>query len=46
VNGRVQILKFKDIIELDLKYQRNWSLAYDLKLIIQTFSVVFRRTGK
>jgi lipopolysaccharide/colanic/teichoic acid biosynthesis glycosyltransferase len=45
VKGRGKKLKFKEIIELDLKYQDNWSLAHDLKLIIQTFSVVLRRTG-
>ena len=45
VNGRNQIRKFEDIIKLDLRYQENWSLVYDLKLIIQTILVVFRKTG-
>jgi anti-anti-sigma factor len=45
VNGRGKKLNFEQIIKLDLKYQDNWSLAHDLKLIIQTFSVVLRRTG-
>jgi anti-anti-sigma factor len=40
VNGRSKILDFEDIIKLDLRYQHNWSLAYDLKLIIKTLMVV------
>lgn len=43
VNGRNHIRDFKDIIELDLRYQRNWSLIYDLKLIIKTILVVFTK---
>src|SRR5919202_490155 len=31
VNGRSSIRNFEDIIRLDLRYQRNWNLAYDLK---------------
>ncbi|HEY9649283.1 MAG TPA: sugar transferase [Coleofasciculaceae cyanobacterium] len=46
VKGREKILNFEDIIKLDLEYQHNWSLTHDLKLIIQTFLVVLRRTGK
>lgn len=46
VKGRDKILNFEDIIKLDLEYQHNWSLTHDLKLIIQTISVVLRRTGK
>jgi anti-anti-sigma factor len=43
VNGRSSIKNFEDIIRLDLRYQQNWSLAYDLKLIIKTIVVVFRK---
>ncbi len=43
VNGRSSIRNFEDIIKLDLRYQRNWSLAYDLKLIVKTIVVVFRK---
>lgn len=45
VNGRNQIRNFQDIIELDLRYQRNWSLMYDLKLIIKTILVVFSKNS-
>ncbi|HEY9728983.1 MAG TPA: sugar transferase [Chroococcales cyanobacterium] len=43
VNGRSSIRNFEDIIKLDLRYQQNWSLVYDLKLIIKTILVVFRK---
>lgn len=43
VNGRSSIRNFEDIIKLDLRYQQNWSLLYDLKLIIKTILVVFRK---
>ncbi|HEY9673722.1 MAG TPA: sugar transferase [Waterburya sp.] len=43
VNGRSSIRNFEDIIKLDLRYQRNWNLAYDLKLIVKTIVVVFRK---
>ena len=41
VNGRSNIKKFEDVIQLDLKYQQNWSLVYDLKLILKTILVLF-----
>jgi lipopolysaccharide/colanic/teichoic acid biosynthesis glycosyltransferase len=43
VNGRSSVRNFEDIIKLDLRYQQNWSLAYDLKLIVKTILVVFRK---
>ena len=43
VHGRSSIRNFEDIIKLDLRYQKNWSLAYDLMLIIKTIVVVFRK---
>ena len=43
VNGRSQVRDFKDVIKLDLKYQHNWSLLYDLKLILKTVLVIFNK---
>jgi len=43
VNGRSSIREFEDIIKLDLRYQKNWSLLYDLKLIFKTIWVVFNK---
>ena len=45
VNGRSQVLDFETVVYLDLKYQRQWSITYDLKLILRTLQVVFARTG-
>ncbi|AFZ01816.1 sugar transferase [Calothrix sp. PCC 6303] len=42
-NGRSKIRNFEDVIELDLRYQKNWSLVYDLKLIFKTIMVVFNK---
>ena len=43
VNGRSTIKKFEDVIQLDLRYQQNWSLVYDLKLILKTVLILFSR---
>lgn len=43
VNGRSTIKKFEDVVNLDRKYQKNWSLSYDLKLIFKTIRVVFHK---
>lgn len=45
VNGRSSITKFEDVIRLDLKYQENWSLMYDLKLIVKTILVLFQKNS-
>ncbi|MFE4107402.1 sugar transferase [Almyronema epifaneia] len=43
VNGRSSIKKFEDVIRLDLRYQENWSLLYDVKLILKTVLVLFSK---
>lgn len=43
VHGRSQVRNFEDIIELDLRYQNNWSLQYDLQLILKTILIVFNK---
>lgn len=45
VNGRSQVRSFEDVIKLDLRYQENWSLWYDLKLIFKTIIVVFNKNS-
>ena len=40
VNGRSQVADFEKVIEMDLNYQKNWSLTYDLKLIFKTILVL------
>jgi anti-anti-sigma factor len=43
VNGRSAVKNFEDVVRLDLKYQENWSLLYDLKLILKTIWVIFNK---
>jgi anti-anti-sigma factor len=45
VNGRSQVRNFEDVIKLDLRYQHNWSLKYDLKLILKTVLIVFNKNS-
>ncbi len=45
VNGRSKIRNFEDVIELDLRYQSNWSLTYDLQLILKTIIFVFNKNS-
>jgi anti-anti-sigma factor len=43
VNGRSQVKNFEDVIKLDLRYQHNWSLYYDIKLIWKTVTIIFNK---
>ncbi|MEL7522874.1 MAG: sugar transferase, partial [Cyanobacteria bacterium J06553_1] len=43
VHGRSQVRDFEDVIKLDLRYQRYWSLSYDIKLIVKTVMIIFSK---
>lgn len=45
VNGRSSVKNFEDIVRLDLKYQENWSLKYDIQLIFKTIWVIFNKNS-
>ncbi|MGH8000127.1 MAG: sugar transferase, partial [Brasilonema sp.] len=45
VNGRSTIRNFEDVIRLDLQYQKNWNLMYDLKLIFRTVAILFKKNS-
>jgi lipopolysaccharide/colanic/teichoic acid biosynthesis glycosyltransferase len=45
VNGRSTVKDFEDIVKLDLSYQADWSVQYDLYLIFKTIWVVFNKDG-
>ena len=45
VNGRSDIKDFDEVVRLDLKYIDEWSLALDIKLLMQTVLVVLFRKG-
>lgn len=44
-NGRSSIKDFETIVSMDIDYQRKWSIAYDLRLILKTIWVVFHKKG-
>jgi lipopolysaccharide/colanic/teichoic acid biosynthesis glycosyltransferase len=44
-NGRSTIKDFEDIVRMDLNYQRNWSIAYDINLILKTLKIVLNKNG-
>ncbi len=45
VKGRSNVTDFEKIVEMDLDYQRKWSIMYDINLIFRTISVVLARKG-
>jgi lipopolysaccharide/colanic/teichoic acid biosynthesis glycosyltransferase len=45
VHGRSRVRTFEEVIELDLRYQKNWSLLYDIQLIIKTVFILFKKNS-
>ncbi|EAZ94340.1 sugar transferase [Crocosphaera chwakensis] len=45
VYGRSRITNFEQVIELDLRYQKNWSHWYDLQLILKTVLILFHKNS-
>ncbi len=45
VSGRSKISDFEEVVELDRQYICDWSLWMDLKILLKTVKVVFRRDG-
>ena len=45
VSGRSNITDFEQVVELDKKYIREWSLGLDFKILLQTIKVVLGRDG-
>ncbi|MDJ0797131.1 MAG: sugar transferase [Calothrix sp. MO_167.B12] len=43
VNGRSQIMDFEQVVDLDLRYQKNWHPMYDFLLIVKTVYVILAR---
>jgi exopolysaccharide biosynthesis polyprenyl glycosylphosphotransferase len=44
ISGRSN-LSFEDMVRLDLYYIENWSLSFDIKIIVKTLSAVLRKEG-
>jgi lipopolysaccharide/colanic/teichoic acid biosynthesis glycosyltransferase len=45
VFGRSEVRSFEDVIQLDLDYQKKWSLKYDIELILRTIFVIFNKNS-
>jgi len=45
VSGRSDILDFEDVVQLDTRYIREWSLLLDLEILLRTIPAVLRRHG-
>lgn len=45
VSGRSNITDFEEVVKMDLKYINEWSLLLDIKIILRTIRVVFKREG-
>lgn len=44
-NGRSNVKNFEAIVQMDLDYQRKWSVAYDICLLLKTLKVVLCKSG-
>jgi exopolysaccharide biosynthesis polyprenyl glycosylphosphotransferase len=45
VSGRSEIKDFESVFRLDIQYIENWSLWYDLKIVLKTIAAVFQKAG-
>ena len=45
VSGRSDITDFEEVVELDKKYIREWSMGLDLRILLKTVLVVLGRKG-
>lgn len=45
VSGRSSIKDFEEIVNLDLRYQKQWHPLYDLIIIAKTIYVIFAKVG-
>lgn len=45
VSGRSQITDFEEVVKLDTKYIREWSMGLDFAILFKTVLAVLRREG-
>ena len=45
VSGRSDIVDFEEVVALDTKYVRDWSVWLDLEILVRTLPAVMRRRG-
>ncbi len=46
VNGRSNVRSFAEVVNYDIEYRKNWSIWYDLVLIVKTVLVLFDKKNK
>ena len=45
VSGRSDITDFEEVVRLDKEYIENWNIGLDIKILLKTILVVFRKDG-
>ena len=45
VSGRSNITNFDEVVRLDVEYIDNWSIWSDIKILLKTIFVVFKKEG-
>ena len=45
VSGRSDITDFEEVVRLDKEYITNWNIGLDIKILLKTILVVFRKGG-
>ena len=45
VSGRSKITDFEEVVKLDTKYIRDWSMGLDLRIIFETVKSVIKKDG-
>lgn len=45
VSGRSDITDFEEVVRLDKEYITNWNIGLDIKILLKTILVAFRKDG-
>jgi lipopolysaccharide/colanic/teichoic acid biosynthesis glycosyltransferase len=45
VSGRSSITDFEEVVALDLKYIREWSIGLDIRILLKTVKIVLTGSG-
>ncbi len=45
MSGRSEITDFDEVVRLDVSYIDDWTIWSDIKILLKTIKVVFKRDG-
>jgi len=45
VSGRSKIIDFEEVVKLDEQYIREWDYGLDIRILLATVKVVFKKDG-